>query len=106
MWNVGVRKELLTDSFAFEMALEPQAREMQLAANKALVEQTPSLLAPVTCKERFLSVSSSHTTAWLKALEAGCQGPGPQHVLQLRQGEERSDGILELLSQGWSWCVL
>ena len=106
MWNVGVRKELLTDSFAFEMALEPDAREMQLAANKALVEQSPCSLAPVTCKERFLSVSTSHTTAWLKALEAGCQGPGLQHVLQLRQGEERSDGILGLLSQGWSWCVL
>ena len=105
MWKVGVRKELLTESFAFELALCPQARNEQLAANRALVANTPQLLAPLTGKERFLSVSSSHTTAWLKAVEAGCQAPGDDHVLQLRQGEERSDAIIGLLNQGWTWIV-
>ena len=102
---MGVRKELLTESFAFELALCPQARNEQLAANSALVANTPQLLAPLTGKERFLSVSSSHTTAWLKAVEAGCQAPGDDHVLQLRQGEERSDAIIDLLNQGWTWIV-
>ena len=105
MWAVGIRKELLTSSMAFELAIKTDLREKQLQANQKLVESSHDLLAAITGQKRFLSVSSSHLTAWLKAVGSGCGGPNDMGPLQLRQGESNSDVVSALLQDGWMWVV-
>ena len=104
--SVGLRKELMTDSIAFEVSLEETKKQKQCQANVDLCKANPRLLAPVSSHERFLSVSCSHRTAWLKALKAGCEGPPDKTPVQLRQGDAKSDGIQQLLQEGWEWLVL
>ena len=106
MRAVGVRKELLTGSVAFELAIKTDQREKQLNANQRLVEGSGGLLAAMTNQERFLSVSSSHSTAWLKAVGSGCGGPNDIGPLQLRQGDSNSDAVSTLLHDGWQWVVV
>ena len=105
MWSVGVKQELLTGSMAFELALDPGARKKQLEANEKLVEGSGGLLAAINGQERFLSVSSSHSTAWLKAVGAGCGGPDGM-PLKLKQGDSNGDVVQALLKDGWSWTIL
>ena len=106
MWAVGIRKELLTSSLAFELAIKTDLREKQLQANQKLVESSHDLLAAITGQKRFLSVSSSHLTAWLKAVGSGCGGPNDMGPLQLRQGESNSDVVSALLQDSWMWVVV
>ena len=105
LWQVGLRLALLCDSICFEVASDPSKREDQLRKNKNLVEQNAGVLAPVTSQERFLSVSCSHRCAWLRAVAANCHGPSGEQV-QLRKGEDRSDGIRQALDVGWQWLVV
>ena len=105
LWQVGLRLPLLSDSICFEVANDPVKREEQLRKNKVLVEQNAGVLAPVTSQERFLSVSCSHRCAWLRAVAAACHGPAGEQV-QLRKGDDRSDGIRLALDVGWQWLVV
>ena len=105
LWQVGLRLPLLSDSICFEVANDPVKREEQLRKNKVLVEQNAGVLAPVTSQERFLSVSCSHRCAWLRAIAAACHGPAGEQV-QLRKGDDRSDGIRLALDVGWQWLVV
>lgn len=104
MYTVGFRKELLTSSYCFEMSLSAEMRAKQLQANAALNEHGG--LAAVTGKERFLSVSSSHTTAWLKAMGQACEPPEPELSVPLTQGDAKSEAIMDAMSNGWQWLVL
>lgn len=106
MWSVGVRKELLTSSVAFELAINTETREKQLQSNQRLIESSNGLLATISGQERFLSVSSSHMAAWLKAVGSGCAGPNDMGPLQLRQGDSNSDVVSALLQDGWMWVVM
>ena len=99
--SVGLRKELMTDSIAFEVSLDETKKQKQCQANVDLCKANPR-----SSHERILSVSCSHRTAWLKALKAGCEGPPDKTPVQLRQGDAKSDGIQQLLQEGWEWLVL
>ena len=103
MYTVGFRKELLTSSYCFEMSLASEVRAKQVAANAALHEQSGGSIAAVTQQERFLSVSSSHTTAWLKALGQSCEPPEPELSVPLTQGDPKSDALMEAIATGWRW---
>ena len=63
IWSVGVRKELLCDSMAFEVFLDSGVRAQQVSANQKLVDGSNGLLAALNGQERFLNVSTSHTIA-------------------------------------------
>ena len=77
MLEVGVKKELLVDPVCFEMSSNPSTKKMQLEANIRLAEAFEGALAMPTSKERFLTVGSSHTVAFCKAVGAVCR-PGGQ----------------------------
>ena len=53
----------------------PTKNDQQLALNKTLVEQSGGLLAPLSGKERFVSVGTSHTCAFFRAAQANCKPP-------------------------------
>eukprot|EP00438_Fugacium_kawagutii_P022896 Skav224158 [mRNA] locus=scaffold2007:112782:115211:+ [translate_table: standard] len=105
IWTVGVRKELLCDSMAFELSLDNGARAQQVSANQKLVDGSGGLLSALNGKERFLSVSSSHTTAWLKAVASGCQCPQELGSVTLKKGDPNSEALMDLLENGWTWVV-
>ena len=46
-------------------------------------------------------MSCSHTTAFLRALQHGCQGPNEEHV-----EASKSDPSWDLIHNGWEWVVL
>ena len=70
--KIGVQLSKLLESVAFEISNDPSKRAQQLARNKELVAASNGTLAPVTGAERFLTVGTSHTMAFCKAVNANC----------------------------------
>lgn len=96
MVSLGVQRSLLQGSVCIEIAHDVGKKTEQLDANRRLVALSHGQLAPVKGDERFLTLGTSHTTAFFKAVEAGCQcGDANAHVKQLE----------DVLS-GWPWLVL
>eukprot|EP00435_Cladocopium_sp_Y103_P036891 s4034_g9.t1 len=50
----------------------------------------------------YLSLSCSHTTAFLRALQHGCQGPAEDQKVEA----PKSDPCWDLIQNGWEWLVL
>ncbi|CAL1159306.1 unnamed protein product, partial [Cladocopium goreaui] len=76
-------------------------RKRQLDANVALVKASGDTLAPVTFQERFLTVATSHTAAFCKAVEQGLKGP-----LGFPVDPKQDPGLQQLCSKGWPFLVL
>ena len=98
--KIGVRKALLCDSFCIEISTEEPMRSNQIQANKALVASSSGMLAEVNGKERAMSISSSHTTAYMKAAMAGCTTADGKKL------SADKDGFRELCAEGWDWTML
>ena len=68
------------------------------------------MLAPVNGTERYLSVSSGHTTQFLKALWAGCRSSEVSLATNGFLSKEALCGkdpvLREVMSQGWSWIII
>ncbi|CAE7191148.1 unnamed protein product [Symbiodinium necroappetens] len=94
--SLGAQKNLLQGSVCIEVSHDVARKTEQLDANRRLVALSHGQLAPVRGDERFLTLGTSHTTAFFKAVEAGCQsGDASVHIKQLE----------DVLS-GWPWLVL
>ena len=90
----GFRKDLLeSSSVAFALSSNVTTRQQQIDANKLLVQQFPSVLAPLQGDELYMSVGASHSTSFLKAKKIG----------GIPSGNEPLKQILEV---GWKWLVL
>ena len=50
----------------------------------------------------FLSLSCSHTTAFLRAVQHGCQHPHEGHKMEA----SKSNACWDLIQNGWKWLVL
>lgn len=50
----------------------------------------------------YLTLSSSHTTAFLRCLDHGCPPPDKEPPLDV----PKSDPCWDLITQGWSWLVI
>ncbi|CAE7681438.1 unnamed protein product [Symbiodinium sp. KB8] len=98
--DLGFRRSLLTDSLAFELSPLEEKRREQVEANHDLSNKSGGLLAPVSGSERFMTVSSSHTTAFLKACMAKCKKPGGGCL-----GLE-DEAMRDACKTGWPWLVV
>lgn len=101
--SVGLKKELLQGSVAFEVSQDPVKRQEQFQANKSLVKQSMGLLAPVSSKERFLTVGTSHTAAFFKAIQAGCYDAAKADAAK---ADLQAPVLQDILENGWEWLVL
>ena len=63
----GADLKLVNNSICFEISTDPEKASAQLAANKELVNDSNGHLAPVSGKEKYLTIDRSHTTAGCKA---------------------------------------
>ncbi|CAE7228312.1 unnamed protein product [Symbiodinium sp. CCMP2592] len=100
--ELGFRRSLLTDSICFELSPHETQRRVQVEANEALVQKSSGLLAPLQGSERYMTVSSSHTTAFLKASQHRCKRPGAAGGFLNLEDE----ALKEAVSKGWPWLVL
>ena len=109
--RVGADLQLLATSTAFELSgLEP-ARSDQLRFNHKLVDKADAMLAPVTGKERYLTVSCGHTTAFCRAGNASCKTT--ELDLQDSFGRLNAQSLgrtyaamCHMLTKGWRWTTL
>ena len=109
MLKVGCRLEALQDACCFELAQDSGARELQFLRNCELVENSNGLLCPVSRKERYLSVSCSHTVAFCRACLHGLTSP--EESLQPNLGSVLAAKGAEhpfavMCKNGWEWLVL
>ena len=95
----GVRLDLLeASSVAFSMSKHPEKRKSQVDANKSLASHHPDLLAPPSGAERYLSVGSSHSTAYMRALLSGIIA---ESTVTKQEGPAKT-----CLHTGWRWLIL
>ncbi|CAE7392483.1 unnamed protein product [Symbiodinium sp. CCMP2592] len=99
--DLGFRPSLLTDSIAIELSPLEDKRNEQIRANTDLSERSNGLLSPVLGSERAMTVSSSHTTAYLKASLMKCKRPNSGGSLSLED-----ECMRDAVNQGWPWLLI
>lgn len=108
--KVGADLKELGKATCFEMSPNANVRDEQVAFNRALVESSQGLLAPLTNQERYVSVSCSHTTQFCRAVNAGCKTPH-QHLADsegklMKQLFLNDRCFASMLTSGWTWQVV
>ncbi|CAE7441057.1 unnamed protein product [Symbiodinium sp. CCMP2592] len=99
MSMVGFNVKLVEGTtIAFAMSTEPEKRAMQLAKNKALIDNAKGHLAPMT---GYLTIGGSHTVAYLRCIENGVTGPSAESSTH-----PKSDAIWRAISEGWTWVTI
>lgn len=73
LMSIGLDPAMLSKSTCIEVAGDAETRKKQFDFNKSDSQYLPMPGG----KERFLSLSSSHTTAFMKAISAECFTPEP-----------------------------
>ena len=113
MLKVGAQLSKLTDSVAFELSRNAQKRQQQLQKNKDLVAASNEMLASLNGSERYLTVGSSHTMSFCKAVLSGCKTMIPElsHNGCLSLGNilagRGSDHPFQIMcATGWEWLIL
>ena len=109
--DIGVDEEELSKAVAFQrMPFEPNRSE-QINFNKRLVDRSKNMLAPLTGREEVCSVGTGHTTAFFRAILAGCKTPetgladanGNLNKEALCKRDKRLEPVLV---RGWVWMVM
>ncbi|CAE7625009.1 unnamed protein product [Symbiodinium sp. CCMP2592] len=101
--SVGWDRMKLREAVAIELPRDEGLRKHFLEINTRLAEMSEGRLAKPTGKERWATLSCSHTTAFVKAMASGC---GPKCGLSLDECMQSGDDFAKLLKEGWSWRVL
>ena len=92
------------------MATHAEAQQAQLDFNAKLHQESQGMMAKPTGAERFLSVSSSHTSQFIKAIVAGAVTDQPS--LKRPDGHLnpvllRQDKTLHTMATvGWTWTII
>ena len=106
----GASLDQLISSVCFEMQPEETKKLKQVKVNQDLVGASSGLMAPVQGGERYLTVSSSHTSQFCRAVAHGCKTSEP--TLKDSNGNLSlemlgKDKILrEMVEEGWDWVVI
>jgi hypothetical protein len=116
MLKIGVQLSKLVESVAFEISNDPIKRAHQLARNKDLVAASNGMLAPVTGAERFLTVGTSHTMAFCKAVNANCSTKIEElsstgvlslsSILASKQVGNENHPFRSMCAEGWKWLII
>jgi hypothetical protein len=104
-------KSQVTTATAFEIAPDAETSSKQRAFNSAIIAGSAGLLAPLTGRERLLSVSCSHFTAACRAVQHGCRSDheslvgadGHMHIGAVANNDEV---LADLISNGFQWQII
>ena len=105
----GADLKELSRAAAFHMS--PLHREKQIAFNERLVARSKGYLAPLTGKERFLTIGTGHTAAAVRAFNAGCATSSPKLQKYLLEGKLSLATVhdktwLTMCKEGWDFLVI
>ena len=102
MLHVGVQPAMLsTGAYCFELSNVKDQRQKQIQLNVDLVASSNGALAPVNGNERFLSVATTHTSAFCKAVEMGCKENPTAPATDIKC----DPGLVAVCAQGWPHVV-
>ena len=108
--KVGWQEAKLSESLCFEISADNHKKETQLDAMRGLVVGAENRLAPVSGKERFRTVSSSHISQFAKAVHFGqCSSELPelkQFTVEALHMQFKDDEFARLVRHGWTWRVI
>ena len=100
-WDINKIREPV----AFELPHATAARNKVLEANNKLALQSGGMLPKPFGQEQFCSVSASHTTCFLRCIEAGCV-VGEGNGMSVEALVAKGDDLGKLLCDGWTWTVI
>ena len=110
--QIGVDPAELEKAVAFErMPTEPMWSS-QVAFNEKLVSASKGMLAPVSGRERLLSVGTGHATQFFKAAKYGRATSEPTLADAASGGKLNAEGLCRdprfkaALNQGWLWTIV
>ena len=108
--RVGWQEAKLCESLCIEISAKTQKKEAQVGAMRSLVLSAENRLAPVSGRERFRTVSSSHISQFAKAVHFGqCSSELPelkQFTLEALHMHFKDDEFARLVRHGWTWKVI
>ena len=73
IFSSGASLAMLHSSTCVEMSSDMNAKSKEVSFNQKLVELSQGLMSPLSGCERFLTVSSSHTTQFVRSVKARCK---------------------------------
>ena len=115
--KMGFQVSKVSEAFCFEVSGKKATKDQQVDKMRTLVESSDRRLAPLNGTERFLSVSCSHITQFLKAVACGqCFTSNEEllkhacssHSLSLGSLEAhyQDDQFAQMIKAGWPWkCI-
>lgn len=110
MSQIGFSKAKLGESVCFELPVDHMAKEEVLQANKSLSDLSENMVSKPLGTERFASVSTSHTTAFLKAVEQSCRTTEEElsvnGFLSMETMVQKGDDLKQLITEGWDWICI
>ena len=108
--KAGANEARLQESVAFELSHNLTEKAAQLNSNRKLVKDSGGHVAPVTGKERWISVGASHFTQFVKGAGVGVKTPiaelqDANGCLQNAILEKDDEFFANLIKRGWRWLI-
>ena len=102
MVGIGIQPSMLQEGgVAFEISTDQTTEQSKLKANEEVVAGSNGALAKVSMEERYLTVATSHTAAFCKAVEQGCKSADGMSVEM-----KSDDGLHKIVTEGWPMLVI
>lgn len=107
----GCDISLLNGSTCVEMHPNQSKKQAQCQVTAKLHQNHPDFIAPVSGKERFLSLSASHVSQFFKAMVLGCKSPeedlvDPKSGRMSVASHAHDQEFYKAATQGWTWTVV
>ena len=110
MADIGFSYSKLGQSICMELPADPSARAHVIKCNEKLVSLSQGMLPAVNGNERWSTISTSHTTSFLKAVEQQCKTPendlSAGGCLSFDLLSSKGDDLKAMICTGWEWTCI
>ena len=108
MHSIGFSFKKLSESVAFEIPNSQRGKVFQ--ANESLSELNSNMVAKPSGSERYASISTSHTTAFLKSVQQGCKTMEEEvshnGYLNFESMCQKGGDLRQMVEEGWVWSII
>jgi len=109
--TIGCDADALRKSVCWEMPVDPASRSKVIKFNEKLIELSNGLLAKLNHSERYQTTSTSHTTAFCRAVKAGCKTPEKKLAddtgcIDTARLLGSKPVLANMTSVGWEWTCM
>ena len=108
MHSIGFSFKKLSESIAFEIPISK--KDLVFKANQSLSDLNSNMVARPSGTERYASISTSHTTAFLKSVQQGCRTPEEElshnGFLNFESMCGKGGDLRKMVEEGWTWSII